>query len=117
MQRNPLHHCTFYSGPTGCALRLALSLEEAVLFGVRILHDDSEKRDSYCHPYALGDVRRSRLSHRKTSSPRRNCFLPAGLTLVAACSLTAAARRIIGRSEEHTSELQSRLHLVCRLLL
>src|SRR2546422_11254536 len=27
----------------------------------------------------------------------------------------AACRR--GRSEEHTSELQSRLHLVCRLLL
>src|SRR5687768_18123461 len=24
---------------------------------------------------------------------------------------------IVGRSEEHTSELQSRLHLVCRLLL
>src|SRR2546422_4387521 len=33
----------------------------------------------------------------------------------------AAVRRIVelrqGRSEEHTSELQSRLHLVCRLLL
>src|SRR5687768_18590644 len=27
------------------------------------------------------------------------------------------ARRDDGRSEEHTSELQSRLHLVCRLLL
>src|SRR5205809_3891989 len=27
------------------------------------------------------------------------------------------ARRTAGRSEEHTSELQSRLHLVCRLLL
>src|SRR3989449_7737147 len=26
-------------------------------------------------------------------------------------------RRGVGRSEEHTSELQSRLHLVCRLLL
>src|SRR2546422_2929772 len=26
-------------------------------------------------------------------------------------------RRIVERSEEHTSELQSRLHLVCRLLL
>src|SRR2546422_7930273 len=26
-------------------------------------------------------------------------------------------RRIVSRSEEHTSELQSRLHLVCRLLL
>src|SRR2546422_3506375 len=25
--------------------------------------------------------------------------------------------RVPGRSEEHTSELQSRLHLVCRLLL
>src|SRR2546429_2238932 len=27
------------------------------------------------------------------------------------------AGRNVGRSEEHTSELQSRLHLVCRLLL
>src|SRR5205809_6043971 len=26
-------------------------------------------------------------------------------------------RWVVGRSEEHTSELQSRLHLVCRLLL
>src|SRR5205809_7023876 len=29
----------------------------------------------------------------------------------------ARRRRRWGRSEEHTSELQSRLHLVCRLLL
>src|SRR3989449_1145274 len=28
-----------------------------------------------------------------------------------------ATRRGVDRSEEHTSELQSRLHLVCRLLL
>src|SRR5687768_18129818 len=28
-----------------------------------------------------------------------------------------SARALINRSEEHTSELQSRLHLVCRLLL
>src|SRR2546422_5256706 len=28
-----------------------------------------------------------------------------------------ALARELGRSEEHTSELQSRLHLVCRLLL
>src|SRR2546422_8333098 len=33
-------------------------------------------------------------------------------------STESAPRRIAGfRSEEHTSELQSRLHLVCRLLL
>src|SRR2546422_4948353 len=29
----------------------------------------------------------------------------------------ARYRRVTARSEEHTSELQSRLHLVCRLLL
>src|SRR2546422_1306031 len=36
-----------------------------------------------------------------------------------ASDLAGVSRRIIGvsRSEEHTSELQSRLHLVCRLLL
>src|SRR2546422_3458830 len=31
--------------------------------------------------------------------------------------IKAAVRRLGPRSEEHTSELQSRLHLVCRLLL
>src|SRR2546422_6752949 len=36
----------------------------------------------------------------------------------ARCSYAAALRSRMGvRSEEHTSELQSRLHLVCRLLL
>src|SRR2546422_7754614 len=37
-----------------------------------------------------------------------------------ACSGVAArpsCRNVLTRSEEHTSELQSRLHLVCRLLL
>src|SRR5687768_18609165 len=34
-----------------------------------------------------------------------------------ACRETAPPRAIRARSEEHTSELQSRLHLVCRLLL
>src|SRR2546422_7191091 len=37
------------------------------------------------------------------------------------CSCTAprplVVRSSVSRSEEHTSELQSRLHLVCRLLL
>src|SRR2546422_2202497 len=31
--------------------------------------------------------------------------------------IIAVASGLCGRSEEHTSELQSRLHLVCRLLL
>src|SRR2546422_5770109 len=36
---------------------------------------------------------------------------------ITAPSATKPNRRTQGRSEEHTSELQSRLHLVCRLLL
>src|SRR2546429_6688821 len=39
------------------------------------------------------------------------CFLCAFVTWA------FVAKEHIGRSEEHTSELQSRLHLVCRLLL
>src|SRR5687768_17924385 len=33
------------------------------------------------------------------------------------CTTSSWRRRLASRSEEHTSELQSRLHLVCRLLL
>src|SRR2546429_6052971 len=33
------------------------------------------------------------------------------------CQLEQRLRELQARSEEHTSELQSRLHLVCRLLL
>src|SRR5687768_17820187 len=46
-------------------------------------------------------------------SPRREGVLPkSGRKLDAACNPLLSER-----SEEHTSELQSRLHLVCRLLL
>src|SRR5205809_1766992 len=41
---------------------------------------------------------------------------PSSLRATARCS-RASCRPAIARSEEHTSELQSRLHLVCRLLL
>src|SRR2546422_7901297 len=46
---------------------------------------------------------------------------PIGLTILAVGLLIAGVALLIRhwqqRSEEHTSELQSRLHLVCRLLL
>src|SRR2546422_4458460 len=38
-------------------------------------------------------------------------------TKVQVSGYDAQRRDVIDRSEEHTSELQSRLHLVCRLLL
>src|SRR5256884_3725538 len=50
----------------------------------------------------------------------RICFIAAALLwkqCVAALGLSESLRYVSGRSEEHTSELQSRLHLVCRLLL
>src|SRR2546429_2568696 len=45
---------------------------------------------------------------------RRKGAGPSLLTARARCGILPAST---GRSEEHTSELQSRLHLVCRLLL
>src|SRR2546422_5773244 len=55
----------------------------------------------------------------------RNITVPSGRSVVAGSLVIwfkwmrrcRGARRCSSRSEEHTSELQSRLHLVCRLLL
>src|SRR5690242_21173229 len=46
-------------------------------------------------------------------------FLDSGSTinLTSSLDLDLSARALIGRSEEHTSELQSHVNLVCRLLL
>src|SRR2546422_2536232 len=43
--------------------------------------------------------------------------LGSSITSFSAIDLPSSSRRKLNRSEEHTSELQSRLHLVCRLLL
>src|SRR2546422_5468435 len=57
---------------------------------------------------------RSRNSSRsRNSAPQRRRL--AGL--IPAPDYVRVQRGSLGRSEEHTSELQSRLHLVCRLLL
>src|SRR2546422_8234743 len=56
-----------------------------------------------------------------TPCPRGSPFAPSpAVTATGFPSLICAATAgegANGRSEEHTSELQSRLHLVCRLLL
>src|SRR5256884_3725546 len=44
-------------------------------------------------------------------------FQSSRVDLSALCGFIAVDSRRTKRSEEHTSELQSRLHLVCRLLL
>src|SRR3989442_11770298 len=51
------------------------------------------------------------------SCRRRRETLSSGHLQVEAVDEQTSARRPEARSEEHTSELQSRPHLVCRLLL
>src|SRR2546429_5320889 len=55
---------------------------------------------------------RSRAWHTTTGKP-----FPIRATRNSTLTCPPAPNRIATRSEEHTSELQSRLHLVCRLLL
>src|SRR5690606_41627768 len=50
-------------------------------------------------------------------SSRRRSRVPPSCPACTACSWLAMARSCGRRSEEHTSELQSRENLVCRLLL
>src|SRR2546422_5507665 len=64
------------------------------------------------------------ISVRSFASTPRNCsgamYAAVPCSVCASVRATAVMRRAIPksvRSEEHTSELQSRLHLVCRLLL
>src|SRR2546422_4166909 len=50
-------------------------------------------------------------------SLEKDIGLPTGWREVGSLRLASTRERMEERSEEHTSELQSRLHLVCRLLL
>src|SRR2546422_11280104 len=49
--------------------------------------------------------------------PNRSCAARSTRSAPASPSEASPGSEAAGRSEEHTSELQSRLHLVCRLLL
>src|SRR6478752_9466318 len=54
---------------------------------------------------------------RSTLFPYTTLFRSPGRRTGGAARATGGRRPATHRSEEHTSELQSRLHLVCRLLL
>src|SRR2546422_5166789 len=64
---------------------------------------------------ALPISARSASGPRPSPRPRTRTATPSGTKRSAWSRRRAGATRT--RSEEHTSELQSRLHLVCRLLL
>src|SRR5687768_17822356 len=66
-------------------------------------------------PYAtlFRSTRRRRSTKGRGHARDANALPPAPVNLVYGALIVVA----VVRSEEHTSELQSRLHLVCRLLL
>src|SRR2546422_7778806 len=66
---------------------------------------------------ALGALEVALRGTRREEQPRRYTALHFVFTITGVGVDETKARRAIDRSEEHTSELQSRLHLVCRLLL
>src|SRR2546422_2133106 len=90
------------------------------MFFVRVLYlffffFSSRRRHTRCSRDWSSDVCSSDLRIRETLGGRVGP-LPAE-PLPALLPMNAGANPLGHRSEEHTSELQSRLHLVCRLLL
>src|SRR3712207_8256913 len=59
----------------------------------------------------------ARRDRRDAADRRRRSLVVRGLPDLARTDVRRARHRRQGRSEEHTSELQSRQYLVCRLLL
>src|SRR5687768_17644586 len=81
----------------------------STLFPYTTLFRSPQTSDATAPQPALGAVSTSRDVARVIQGrPRR---------ITCRCPRQVRAIRPGGRSEEHTSELQSRLHLVCRLLL
>src|SRR5690606_42093012 len=80
------------------------------------LHSFPTRRSSdllvKAHPVIVGDRQARTGTRRCATGPLRGLFREAFILLQAGC-----CRRRLFRSEEHTSELQSRENLVCRLLL
>src|SRR5258707_8737968 len=67
--------------------------------------------------HRLGERGELRLVHRRPCEPREHALEDLVRRLARERRARARAARRGGRSEEHTSELQSRQYLVCRLLL
>src|SRR5688572_33449353 len=65
-------------------------------------------------PHGQGHARRNRVSGDSEVNPR---MLLLAWSVALAPALLAGQSQASGRSEEHTSELQSQSNLVCRLLL
>src|SRR3712207_7838151 len=85
----------------------------STLFPYTTLFRSDVERDA--HARANGDDERAQVEHRQHHLIRAR-HLGHGCRLRVAMEVEQPVQ-LVGRSEEHTSELQSRQYLVCRLLL
>src|SRR5438309_7876579 len=77
-------------------------------------------RSHSCEPRPLGSahlVREPWREQQETTTPVESAPLQLRYSRRRIVEAAAALIRLAWRSEEHTSELQSQFHLVCRLLL
>src|SRR5438876_5246282 len=81
----------------------------AARFSLQIFAQPVNRNWSLC---SVSDVGNGSLEATRTLSARRFVWMISRTPSSGSCPLVSA-----GRSEEHTSELQSPVHLVCRLLL
>src|SRR5690606_41569107 len=81
----------------------------------RHLHSFPTRRSSDLTPERFGNFSRSVFAHSPSVMPTR--VVNSSAMVMSKGGLSAGAAMICARSEEHTSELQSRENLVCRLLL
>src|SRR5690606_40843444 len=101
---------------------LASALFASCAGGPRPLHSSPTRRSSdlTCRAAALGAPTRRAAAPLVGGAPvrcRRSGPAPPSPRRALLAGLVEELLQLLGRSEEHTSELQSRENLVCRLLL
>src|SRR5690606_40366519 len=104
--------CDLLLTATPPTLTSTLSLHDALPIYRRGRYRHRGRQTGHPHPPRDGTVRRI---YRRTHPGRKRTA--AGVSFRGGMSGILAGKRVIIRSEEHTSELQLRENLVCRLLL
>src|SRR5690606_41689667 len=102
--------------PTTRTAVSSLSLHDALPISARPPHEGAARFDPSMprRPTVKTPAPRD-AEHRAASYPTGRRGRVVALAVTAACAMSAGT--LVARSEEHTSELQSRENLVCRLLL
>src|SRR4051794_8561606 len=106
------------SAPFAIGLVIAI-IAGAAIFGSSLIggSNSSDKQTSAKSPNALPSVGDKPLKPRKGQTVAGAVYEAASPAVVSIRTRQGSGTGFLARSEEHTSELQSPVHLVCRLLL